>query len=326
MFLHAISPSRAFAKVAKSLFRRTELDPDTRLLLAYVGDLLPSADGTHLPLARHAEELGISPGAYKRIKKQLVQYGYVHDHRHQVGGGRWVTDQWVSNVPLSEEQFRALREGGTAGLSSDGHRPTVGRPSAPSVGGSTGTSQTNSKTYPTRPPSQQAAEADTPETTPGPEFAVAERLLRELGMVRTDLRLTFRNVRYLAGVVAEKLRSGVPVWEVHQALTHGLPATPIHNAAGFVTSRLRRNVPDGPTLAASDALRDATPPVAAANPYKALRTCDECCGLAFRPVGDETLCPACRRTYPQLEAALRQENPHQVWAPPAPAAYPEPAF
>jgi hypothetical protein len=173
-----------------------------------------------------------------------------------------------------------------------------------------------------------AAEANEPQQlTSAPEFAVAERLLRELGTVRADLRLTFRNVRYLAGVVAEKIRSGVPAWEIHHALTHGLPTKPIENAAGFVTVRLRRNVPDGAALAASDAMREATPPPRApAGLPKAMRTCDGPGDHAFRPVADETLCAPCRRAYPQAEDALRADDPGRVWDPVAPPTCPDPAF
>ncbi|MFJ6697269.1 hypothetical protein ACIQM4_14515 [Streptomyces sp. NPDC091272] len=316
MFLHAISPSRAFTKVSKALINDTRLDPAARLLLAHLSGLKPADE--LLPLSAYAAKLGIKCAAYKRIKKELVQYGYVHDHRQQGPGGRWFTDQWVSNVPLTEDQFTALR--------TDGRQPTVGQPSVRPVGRSTGTSKTDSKTSPTHPPQEPTAEAaaeaavSTPQGTEpeDSQFAVAERMLRQLGHTRKDLALSFRNARYLASAVAAQLRRGVPVWEVQHALTHALPDSPIRNSAGFVTHRLRDKVADplGPAHDATLAKLTADPLLDRARPRPAV----ECQGPGrpyahvFRPIGDETLCDGCRRDYPQIEECLVREDGGE-WAP-----------
>ncbi|GHH47120.1 hypothetical protein [Streptomyces candidus] len=321
MFLHVISPVRAYIKVSKSLVRDKRLDTAARLLIAHVSGLPPTED--YHPLSHYADELGLKPSVYKRAKKELVQHGYVHDHRQQGANGRWFTEQWVSNVPLTDDQFHALR--------TDGRQPTVGEPALRPVGRSTGTSDTNSsKTSPTRPPQEPVpAREDGPEVDavaePDSQQLTAERMLRQLGNERPDLRMSFRNVRYLAGAVAEHLRRGVPVWEVYQAVTHGLPKEEIRNAAGFVTNRLRTKVPDAGVCAAIVPPQDedgAVPPVR--------KGIAECTGPGrpgehwFRPVGDETMCPPCRREWPQLAAHVKEERGGEwaplgaLWAPHAP--------
>ncbi|MCX5204980.1 hypothetical protein OG897_26430 [Streptomyces sp. NBC_00237] len=337
MFLHVISPSRAFTKVPNALFRNKALNPAARLLLGYLGGL--TGDERRKPLSAHAEEIGLKQSTFKRAKKELVQYGYVHDYRAQDADGRWYTDQRVSTVPLTEAEFTALR----AGTASPGvPKPTVGEPSGPPVGRSTGTSQTNSKTSPTRPPKDtpvkaaSAADANTPRTeAPDADterhFALAERILRDLGTVRRDLALSVRNMRYLASGIAAKLQRGVPAWEIHSALTHGLPSEPILNAAGFITHRLTTKVPDAADLAAAETARRtaaAERTASAPTPRKALI---ECRGPGrpgahvLRPVGDETYCDPCRREYPSL-AALSEEEHGGAWAPLTAPDYPDPVF
>ncbi|MFI5807273.1 hypothetical protein [Streptomyces sp. NPDC051561] len=313
MFLHVISPTRAFTKMSNALILHRELDVAARFLIGYVGGLMPAEQ--QKPLHVHAEKLGLKPAVYKKAKKELVRYGYVRDYRCQGPGGLWSTEQYVSNVPLTEDQFTALRCGD--GLSPGVPNPTAGEPDSPSVGRSTGTYKTDSKTTPTRPP--QEAAANTPQKTPSSDrhFAVAERILRDLRVVRSDLYMSFRNVRYLAGAVAEQLREGVPAWEVHAALTHGLPDTPIRNAAGFVTHRLGKNLPGAQALTASDAAREQEPHEEATAPRLGVVKCR---GLGrpgehhFRPVGDETHCDPCRREHPGL-AALAEEEHGGAWAP-----------
>ncbi|MFJ4875297.1 hypothetical protein ACIP93_08790 [Streptomyces sp. NPDC088745] len=341
MFLHAISPSRSFTKVPNALFRRTELDAASRLLLAHIGGL-PSAE-RYAPLSKHAEDLGLKPGTYKRVKKELLQHGYVHDYRAQGEDGRWYTDQWVSNVPLTKEEFTALRTG-AATAAPGGPEPTAGAPGDRSVGRSTGTAQTNSKTSPTRPPQdtrEAPAVAETAANTPqsggntdrAPHFARAEQILWGLKTVRKDLSLTFRDVRYLAANIADRLHLGVPAWEIHSALTHGLPADPIRNAAGFVTHRLATQVPDAAALAAADAARQQQAAEAeAARAAVASRQGPRECGgpgrpgpHAFVPLGDETLCDPCRREYPML-AELVEEERGGAWAPLRARVHPDPAF
>ncbi|MFJ2744409.1 hypothetical protein ACIO3O_32685 [Streptomyces sp. NPDC087440] len=329
MFLHAISPTRAFTKVSNALLRRTELDAASRLLLAHVGGL-PPAD-QYAPLSAHAEQLGLKPGTYKRVKKELVQYGYAHDYRTQGSDGRWYTEQWVSTVPLTDDEFTALRTGTATAVPRE-TKPTAGRPSGPSVGRSTGTTQTNSKTSPTRPPQDtpQAAETVSSNNTSPEDFARAERILWALKTERKDLALTFRDVRYLANAVAARLQLGVPAWEIHNALTHGLPADPIRNAAGFVTHRLATQVPDAASLAAADAAREATAR-SRTTALPARKAITECRGPGrpgphvFRPVGDETFCDPCRHEHPQLAAFTEAEH-GGAWAPLTERAYPDPAF
>jgi hypothetical protein len=187
-----------------------------------------------------------------------------------------------------------------------------------------------------------AVGVNTPQTGPEPEpdrethFALAERMLRDLRTVRSDLRLAFRNVRYLAGTVADKLQQGVPAWEIHHALTHDLPSGPILNAAGFVTHRLRKNIPDPAALAAADKAWESPPEAwdsePAAAPPPRPKPIVECRGPGrpgehlFRPVGEETFCTPCRREHPQL-AALSETEHGGWWAPlPTPGFVGEPPF
>ncbi|MFD3512024.1 hypothetical protein [Streptomyces sp. NPDC058657] len=348
MFLHAIPPSRAFTKVPNALFLRTTLDIEARFLLAYLGGLKPAEQ--HAPLQVLATKLGMKGTVFKRVKKQLIQHGYVYDHRAQGAKGLWFTEQWVSTVPLTKGEFHALR----SEQASPGVRyPTVGEPGGPSVGRSTGTSQTNSNnTSPTRPPQDPAGMAETAGAAaptargastpqgasggadPEPHFALAERILRDLRTVRGDLVLSFRNIRYLAGTVAEQLQQGLPAWEIHHALTHALPGDPILNAAGFVTHRLRKNVPDPAGLAASaDGAggQSAVAPAPEPAPAPVRRAIVECRGPGrpgehvFRPVAEETFCEPCRRAHPRLAAFAEQEHGGH-WAPLSSPSATEPPF
>ncbi|NHI07720.1 hypothetical protein STPH2_3084 [Streptomyces sp. KO7888] len=48
------------------------------------------------------------PRAFTRAKRQLKDEGFVHERRLQGAGGLWVTQQLVSNVPLSEAEALKL--------------------------------------------------------------------------------------------------------------------------------------------------------------------------------------------------------------------------
>ncbi|MEU8892244.1 hypothetical protein [Streptomyces sp. NPDC048442] len=383
MFLHAIPPERAWVKVPRALIRRTELDPAARLLIAHVSDLRP--DEQQAPLSKHAETLGLTHNTYKRVKKELAEYGYLRDFREQGEGGLWFTDQWVSTVPLTEDQFTALREG----TSPSTPNPTAGRPGGPRTDrslGTTGTTKNNGKTPPTHPsqdptrdatetapeaPPQQATAAHPPTATPqtagqapaaleaagstepagpaptamatipqpapGPtpdptqlanrarHFALAERVLRDLPATRSDLKLTPRNVRYLANALTDHLQQGTPAWEIHTALTHDLPGEPIRNPAGFVTHRLRDKLPDRTALEARATAAPATAPPTRPKPITECRGPGRPGEHHFRPTGDEVYCNPCRREHPRL-AALSEAEHGGWWAPLTTPGYPEPPF
>ncbi|MGW1071439.1 hypothetical protein [Streptomyces sp. NPDC002537] len=276
MLKHAIAPARFFTQVSNDIIRHPRLSAEAVRLLTWQ---LSLPDGADHPLSETAKRAGIKKTAFIRAKRELIAEGYVHEWRRQGRGGRWVTTQLVSNVPLSPEKAVAVRDGDCP---PSAVQPAVGEPEFRSAGHYP--DNTDEKTY--DPPSQPSV-ALPPQLVQRGVQALASVSHRE-----RRLRLTGREVTGLAPLVAEWFLRGASLTELREALTTGLPER-IHCAAALVRDRLQRKMPEARSFAEQ---RDAE----AGPPEPRLAGMRECQGehtqpCLFRPVGDEALCPSCRQ-------------------------------
>ncbi len=254
MLKHAIAPTRFFTQVSNEIIRHPRLSSDAVRLLTWQ---LSLPDGVDQRLSKTAEQAGIKKTAFTRAKRELAAEGYFHEWRGQGAGGLWRTRQLVSNVPLSEEQALAVRDGVTPPSDAP---PAVGEPSRPAVG--------------------RSQEENTGENTSHP---LAERGARALAAVchteRRLRRISGRDVEQLAPLAGEWLSRGATLQEMRQELTDGLPDR-VHSPVGILRDRLTRKMPE-----------PAPEPAPRPNP---LRACGGGCGRVIRPVADETECRDCR--------------------------------
>ncbi|WP_063831925.1 hypothetical protein [Streptomyces bikiniensis] len=135
------APSRGFTQFSHELIRHPRLSSHAVRLLTWQLSLPENAREN---LSRTAERAGIGGDAFTKAKRQLIAEGFVHERRVQVVGGRWVTQQLVSNVPLSCEQAvkifardpRLLHRAPVNPQVAPGPRnPAAGSPVSPSTGG-----------------------------------------------------------------------------------------------------------------------------------------------------------------------------------------------
>ncbi|MGW0781934.1 hypothetical protein [Streptomyces sp. NPDC002913] len=289
MLRHAIAPSRRYTKASHDVVRHTRLTSDAKILLLAVQGL-PDGQAV-LPLSEHARKLGITGRAYQKSKELLVAHGYVHEWREQGERGRWVTEQLLSNVPLTREEAAGLRQGRTVVLPS-ARKPTVGEPAGRVAGHQLPVDEEREKNSP-HPPSEAETEAEAgpePEAGFGPEAAEGERVLLSLRHVRRELYLGVKEARALAGLAADWLSRGVSAGELRRALTSELPGDGVRSAVGFLRFRLLHKMP--PELPAGPSPEPAAPPPVAELVVCAARGEEE---HVFRPVADETECGPCRR-------------------------------
>ncbi|MFC8534503.1 hypothetical protein ACFUJY_11190 [Streptomyces sp. NPDC057249] len=287
MLWHAISPSRAYVKATHDVVRHPNLSSDAKLLIMYVQGL-PESRASEA-LSDHAKRLGIKGRAYQKAKGQLKAAGYVHEWRWQGQGGLWMTDQLFSNVPLTDEEARALRVANAQAKPTD--RPRAGgQAGTRSVGASqpevVEEREKNTPHPPTEAPAAEApvAEAAGPVTATDAEVAQAERVLLSLRHANPQLHLGVREARGLSGMAADWLRRGVKAADLRQALVNALPAEGVRSAYGFVRHRLVHKLPEVPAPIA---------PVATVRPHV---TCEgDGPEHVFRPRADETLCGPCGR-------------------------------
>ncbi|WP_240449983.1 hypothetical protein [Streptomyces sp. S1] len=101
IYRHFNAPSHGFTPFSHELIRHPRLSSHSVRLLTWQLSLPDNARET---LSRTAERAGIGADAFTKAKRQLIAEGFVHERRVQVAGGRWVTQQLLSNVPLSREQ------------------------------------------------------------------------------------------------------------------------------------------------------------------------------------------------------------------------------
>ncbi|MET7645630.1 hypothetical protein ABZS83_18705 [Streptomyces sp. NPDC005426] len=304
MLFHAISPSYGFVKAAHDIVRHPRLDSDAKILITYVQGLPESrADKA---LSEHAKKLGITGRAYQKAKGQLKTNGFVHEWRRQGDGGLWVTDQLLSNVPLTDDEARRIRWAGVGApqVRPSEQSPTVGHPGVRSAGGQLPVVEEHEKNS-SHPPSEEAAPAaglteEAPPAAPrvtdppaaDPQAAEAERVLLSLRHAHPRLHLGVREARGLADVAAEWLRRGVRGTDLRLALVSELPADGVRSAVGFLRHRLVQKLPEPvrpqePVPAPPPVL----PPVVCEGPGRE---------HLFRPRGEESVCGPCAR-----EAAMR---------------------
>lgn len=174
MLRHAIAPSSGWTKAPHTVVRSRRMNSDAKILLLYVQGLPDSA--TDRPLGELARNLDMKGRSYQQAKKQLTEHGYFHEWRSQGDGGRWTTEQLLSNTPLTRDEAGAVR----VKLSPAGGQlarperppcpppgaqcPTVGEPTSRPVGGYEPEEEHDEKNNPPNQPTEPAA----PEPPPAP--------------------------------------------------------------------------------------------------------------------------------------------------------------
>ncbi|WLQ64898.1 MULTISPECIES: hypothetical protein [Streptomyces] len=300
MLRHAIAPSRRYTKASHDVVRHSRLTSDAKILLLAVQGL--PEEMAARPLGEHARKLGITGRAYQKSKEQLVAHGYVHEWRDQGERGRWVTEQLLSNVPLTPEEASALRHGRTEQPPS-ARKPTVGDPAGRVAGRQLPVGEEQEKNCP-HPPSEARPE-DRPEGRPevrpevglqvalGPEAAEGERVLLSLRHVRRELYLGVKEARGLAELAGRWLLRGVSAGELRRVLTSELPGDGVRSAVGFLRFRLLHKMP--PELPAAPSPEPAATPPRVAELVACTVVGPEGDVHVFRPLSDETECGPCRR-------------------------------
>ncbi|MFI6863334.1 hypothetical protein ACIBKZ_26130 [Streptomyces sp. NPDC050421] len=304
MLCHAISPSYGYVKASHDVVRHPKLNSDAKILIAYVQGLPEKWAGR--PLGEHAKRLGLKGRAYQKAKALLKEFGFVHEWRRQDGGGLWVTDQLLSNAPLTDREARRIHDkrAESPQVGPSDHSPTVGQPSTRSVGGYLPKGEEQEKNY-SHPPTEEPEPSDEmAEVEPAdPQVIQAERVLLSLRHADPQLRLGAREARSLAGTAADWLRRGVNAAELRLALSRGLPEDGVRFPRGFLAKRLEVLMPEPLPV---------EPPVPAPPALRQVIACEaqqEGAEHVFRPAGDETVCRPCRQ-----EAAWEA---HTVkWVPP----------
>ncbi|MGW5291930.1 hypothetical protein [Streptomyces bacillaris] len=318
MLRHAIAPVRRYTKVSHDVMRHPRLGSDAKVMIAYVQGLPDERAGK--ALSELAREVGITGRKFQIAKGQLVVNGFVHEWRAVGERGRWATQQLFSNVPLSDDEARAVwREAGAEAEPSPSERlPTVGQPGTRTVGHQLPVDEervVNSS----RPPTEAGVEVPAGEPGSGElsgEDAVVEGVLLSLRDVRADLRLGVVEARALVAQAVEWLRRGVSGVELRRVLSSDLPPGRVRSAVGFLRHRLEHKMPEAPrsregrgeeaaalaesSSAAADSASgaDTDADAGAVTPYvpPPLVTCEgPGTEHVFRSWGGEELCPDCQQ-------------------------------
>lgn len=312
IYRHHIAPPRAFSQFSHDLIRHPWLSSDAVRLLTWQ---LSLPDGAREPLSRTAERARIGACAFTRAKRQLKEEGFVHERRLQGPGGHWVTQQLVSNVPLSAAEAAKLlarmpvhtpSADASPQVAPSPRIPTVGTPTPPPTDG-----------HPRKDPGENtfhhpAERRPDPEPEPAPQATevpeAARTLVAALPHLSPDLRRIPRGMYdELARLVSRWLAAGHTPAAVRTHILRGLPddGTPVHRPGGLLRYLLR-DVPHAPAAPAPAPVPGAaTTPPAARHPgptrpssrLAGLRECegDHVQATLFRPVAEETLCRACSR-------------------------------
>lgn len=330
MYRHHIAPSRAYTQFSHDIIRHPRLSSDAVRLLTWQ---LSLPEGARESLSRTAERAGIGATAFTRAKRQLKEEGFVHERRVQVPGGLWVTQQLISNVPLSSaEAAKMLARTPTSPTSPTSPqaapspripavgaptpRPTDGHPKKDPVG--------NTSHHPHAPETPAALASEAAHTREAPALPGARVLVASFPHLSPDLRHVPRAMREeLTNLTARWLAAGHTPAAIRAHILRGLPAdgSPVRKPGGLLRHLLRDVGPVAPeerartTLPAPEA--PASAPVPAPGPRLSARLAAmrECEGdrhiqpCLFRPVGDETLCPRCTASTPQRAADLRTHRP-----------------
>ncbi|ALO95596.1 hypothetical protein SHL15_4506 [Streptomyces hygroscopicus subsp. limoneus] len=328
MYRHHIAPPRAYTQFSHEIIRHPRLSSDAVRLLTWQ---LSLPQGARESLSRTAERANIGACAFTRAKRQLKDEGFVHERRVQGPGGHWVTQQLVSNVPLSEAEAAKLlgRMPVSAHVAPSPRNPAAGeRTGRPADGHPYGDTPVNTPNRPPRPPEDAAdasAPAQAPEaahTTAAPQAPQApvdregERpdphgphldAARALAHAYRDLDPALRHIpramdAELTDLTARWLAAGHPPTAVRAHVLRGLPGdgAPVHRPGGLLRYLLREVPPAPVSTPAAPEPRPATAqePAPGRPLSPRLHGTRECEGdhlqpALFRPVGSETLCPRC---------------------------------
>ncbi|MFD5948650.1 hypothetical protein ACFWAZ_20620 [Streptomyces collinus] len=310
IYRHHIAPPRAFSQFSHDLIRHPRLSSDAVRLLTWQ---LSLPEGARESLSRTAERARIGACAFTRAKRQLKEEGFVHERRVQGPGGRWVTQQLVSNVPLSDGEaakilarmpVHAPDAPASPQLAPSARVPAVGAPTPPPTDG-------HPKKDPGENTSHRPAQSE-PEREPEPAPDAAEpsetarALVAALPHLSPDLRRIPRGMYdELARLVSRWLAADHTPTAIRTHILRGLPAdgTPVHRPGGLLRYLLR-DIPPAPTLVSSG---PASPPALTrpSNRLAAFRECegDHVQATLFRPTGDETLCSRCLTSSPTGQRA-----------------------
>ncbi|WP_405616462.1 hypothetical protein [Streptomyces sp. NBC_01508] len=281
MLRHGIPPARFFSQVSNDIIRHPRLSSDAVRLLTWQLSLPLDAEES---LSRSATRAGIKKGAFLRAKGQLKAEGYVHEWREQGVRGLWSTVQLVSSVPLSAPEAAALKDGRAPVAAPTVPCPAAGRPTGRAAGRHPeNTPKGNTSNHPRR-----AAELTPPEPQSQPHPPQAREAVADLHLLDPRLRVPRGMLPQLAALAAQWLACGHTAEGVREEIHRDPPAAPqhIHSPGGLVRYILRdpRAVPV-PTPA----------------PEPRVARMRECEGerhiqpLLFRPLAEETSCPACRQ-------------------------------
>ncbi|MFD0370854.1 hypothetical protein [Streptomyces sp. NPDC127114] len=273
MYRNFIAPSRGFTQFSHELIRHPRLSSDAVRLLTWQ---LSLPDGARESLSRTAERARIGACAFTRAKRELKEEGFVHERRVQGPGGRWVTQQLVSNVPLNEAQAAKLfgRTPASVQVVPGPRIPAVGAPAPRPADG-----------HPKKDLREHTSNRPATSTSQPPDEARA--LVASLPSLSPALRHIPPGMREeLARLTADWLDAGHTSEDVRAHILRGLPGagTPVHRPGGLLRYLLREVAP----------VREARP--ATSSRLAGTRECDgdHAQATLFRPVGDETLCGVCR--------------------------------
>ncbi|MGW1533295.1 hypothetical protein [Streptomyces aureus] len=327
IYRHHIAPPRAFTQLSHELIRHPRLSSDAVRLLTWQ---LSLPEGARESLSRTAERARIGATAFTRAKRQLKDEGFVHERRVQGPGGQWVTQQLVSSVPLSPAEAAKLLARIPVGVGTTTERvssqvvpspriPAVGDPTTPLTDGYPDNDpEGNTSRQPPEPPGRPAPpkpgtartpEPETPRTPRTPEILEAARALTAAyPLLSPELRHIPRAMHAeLTDLTARWLEAGHPPTAVRMHVLRGLPddGTPVHRPGGLLR-HLLRDVPPPPDAPAPAPGHAPLAAVAGPRLSRRLTGTRECEGhhtqpRLFRPIGEESLCPACtaRRTPPE---------------------------
>ncbi|MEU6278280.1 hypothetical protein ABZ871_38700 [Streptomyces populi] len=325
IYRHNIAPPRAFTQLSHELIRHPRLSSDAVRLLTWQ---LSLPEGARESLSRTAERARIGATAFTRAKRQLKDEGFVHERRVQGPGGHWTTQQLVSSVPLGPAEAAKLLARIPVGVGTTTERvspqvvpgpriPAVGDPTTPLTDGypdkdpegntSHQPPEPPGRSTPSEPGTARTPEPETPRTPRTPEILEAARALTAAyPLLSPDLRHVPRAMHAeLTELTSRWLEAGHPPAAVRAHVLRGLPddGTPVHRPGGLLR-HLLRDVPPLPDVPAPGPVPLATVPGPRLS--RRLTGTRECEGhhtqpRLFRPIGEESLCPACtaRRPLPE---------------------------
>ncbi|MEV5732938.1 hypothetical protein [Streptomyces sp. NPDC052292] len=315
IYRHCIAPPRAYTQFSHDIIRHPRLSSDAVRLLTWQ---LSLPQGTRESLSRTAERANTGACAFTRAKRQLKDEGFVHERRVQGPGGHWVTQQLVSNVPLSPaEAAKFLGQVPVSPQTAPSTRnPAAGERTGRLTDGLPyGDTYGNTHNQPPRPPEDAL---DAPETAQAPQAQVAPENhrpdppvphleeARALAASYRDLDPALRTIpramhAELADLTVHWLAAGHTSAAIRAHILRNLPdgGTRVHRPGGLLRYLLAE-VPPLPSASTSLSPRYAPPHTPQEHPglslrLAALRECegDHVQATLFRPVHDENLCPQC---------------------------------